>query len=468
MLTRIRLLFTTLSILSFSAYAQNQDSTSLEVSFNQVVVNLDKINYHDEFFPEVPDSIIKIRLNEIQNRIPLNYHSRVKTFINVFAQRKRAFTKRMLKKKHRFFPHIEKTLEKYNMPDELKYLPIIESAFNPSAVSKANATGMWQFISSTGKRMGLNQNFYVDERRNFEKSTDAGVRYLKRLYDTFGDWELAIAAYNCGPGNIRKAQRRTGKFHFWDIFYKLPKETKSYLPQFVAMIYVISYADEYKLIQDEHYYPILSEIIYLSQSVDLGKFAKEIKICPDDLRIMNAELKFGYVPKTALNYALKIPATRLNYFVENRKSILANSVYDGKTTLTGNKYKVTRHTTKYYHRVKYGESLGIIAQKNRIRLSKLREWNNIYHNKIYPGQRLLIYKNGGYIPAKKTTKKIVSNTSVSNKAITNYKGAVYIVKRGDTLWNIAKKFERLTIQKLKQLNRLRSNKLIPGQKLKIS
>ncbi|MEN7548933.1 LysM peptidoglycan-binding domain-containing protein [Rapidithrix thailandica] len=440
-----------------------QEEEVYQLSFDTTsAISIENIIQEYDYIPSVSDELVQDRLSCLQNRIPLNFHERVRLFIDYFSVRRREYTLTIMQRKNIYFPMFEKVLAEHGMPDELKYLSIIESALKPTARSRVGALGLWQFMPYTGRQFGLKQNFYMDERMDPEKATHAAAKYLRSLYKMFGDWELAIAAYNCGPGNVRKAQRRSGKKHFWDIYHKLPRETRSYLPQFVAMMYVLNYAEVHNLIQEFPNYEIPSEAVYISQAVDLGKLAKEMNVCYEDLKTLNPALRFGYIPKGVENFKLRIPSMRLDHFLNNSKEILEASKYDGKLVAVKGKGE------KYYHVVRSGESLGLIAQRNRVSLSKLRVWNNLYHNRIYPGQKLVIYSAGATPPQRTQSKSSASQTPkpVTPKLVLG-SGQVYVVQSGDTLWDIANKFKGLTVEKIKQMNKLSSSKLKPGQRLRI-
>jgi len=208
------------------------------------------INY--EYIPDATYNQIQYRLEIIDTEIPLNFNTRVKSFIDYFTVRDREYTKMVLRRSTYYFPIIEDILAKYNLPDELKYLAVVESGLKPTARSRAAAVGLWQFVYYTGRTFGLHSDWYVDERMDPVKSTEAAAKYLKSLHKMFGDWELALAAYNCGPGNVRKAIRRSGyKRKFWDIYRFLPRETRGYLPQFVAITYAFNYKEEHNFILDD-------------------------------------------------------------------------------------------------------------------------------------------------------------------------------------------------------------------------
>lgn len=435
-------------------YQLNFDTTmSIEVA--EIMEDVGHVDF-------ATDALILDRLSCLQNRVPLNYHPRVKAFINYFGVKDREFTLRVMQRKELYFPIFERVLAEYGMPDELKYLSIIESALIPKARSRARAVGLWQFMSATGRMFKLKQDYYIDERMDPEKSTVAACRYLKSLHEMFGDWELAIAAYNCGPGNIRKAIRRSGyKKSFWEIYPRLPRETRSYLPQLVAMIYVMNHTEELSLVQDQPFYPIPASTVYVSQFIDLGLLAKEIKVCEADLRLLNPELKQAAVPAYAKSYPLKIPAKRYSYFIQHKEQILtaagASHTYDPYAVSQNGVYK---KPNKYYHVVRSGESLGLIAQKNSVGLSALKDWNNLSSNKIYAGQRLIIYSKA------RSAKKNSSTSKTTAKTTTPSTITYHRVRYGEVLGSIARRY-RISVSQLQAWNSLTGNNIYAGQKLRV-
>ncbi|PWJ39263.1 lytic transglycosylase domain-containing protein [Sediminitomix flava] len=419
---------------------------------------LDDFIRNDGYIPRVSNEVLEERLKAVEGDIPLTFNNNVRMFIDYFSVKKRGYTLEIMQRTNMYFPTFERILNEVGVPEELKYLSIIESALKPVALSRVGAKGLWQFMPATGRSYGLKMNYYVDERMDPEKSTRAAAKYLKYLHDYFGDWELAIAAYNCGPGNIRKAQRRTGKFHFWDIYHKLPRETRGYLPQFVAMLYVLNYTEEHNLFQDNPNYEIPAAEIFVSQSVDLSKLASEIKVCKEDLYLLNPELRLKFVPKSAKNYALNIPAARVENFEENRASILKNVKYTGSRELDGE--------GMFYHRVRSGDNLGKIARMYGVKIWQIKDWNGLSGSMIRIGQKLRIYGRG-YTPSKAKTASSSSSTSSKPKPVSVSTNGTHTVKSGESLYVIAKAYG-MTIEQLKSANGLTSSKIRPGQKLKVS
>lgn len=412
-----------------------------------------------EYIPgdETPE-IISSRLACIEGRIPLKNNKTVHAFIQYFTARDREYSKAMLRKKNLYFPLFEKYLAKYNLPDELKYLSIIESGLNPRAISHAKAVGLWQFMSYTGKHYGLNADAYWDDRMDPEKSTEAACRLLSDLYKIHKDWELALAAYNSGPGTVLKANKKSGyKNNFWDIYPYLPRETRSYVPQFVAIVYTMKYAEHHNLFEPfaEQFPP--TDTIHVSSYLNVETLASLTGTCMEEMHFLNPALKGKAVPDNNKQYTLKMPVIAKENLSLNRNFIL-DSARKGKTEFE--KYMVaTAESGKELlsYVVKSGDGLGIIASRYGVKQSDLIAWNNLSSTgMIHPGQRLKVWV--------KTTASVASATKVSSVPAANTPNE-YIVQAGDSLWDISKKFDGLTIEKIKSLNSLNDNTIKPGQKL---
>jgi membrane-bound lytic murein transglycosylase D len=418
-----------------------------------------------ELIPNVPDELIEDRLSCLAkpNGVKMTYNKTIRSFIDYFTIRNRNYTLVMERRKNLYFPIFEEYLKKHNMPDELKYLAIVESGLNPRAMSRVGAAGLWQFMPGTGKEFKLYQDSYLDERLDPYEATEAACKYLKQLYSMFNDWQLALASYNCGPGNVRKAIRQSGyKDDFWEIYNYLPKETRGYVPQFVAVTYSMNYMKEHNLVADSLEYPMVFETINSDKNVNLDKLCEQLNICFEDLQKLNPGLKKNIVP-ASLNYQIRIPADKYQFFASNRDIILDSCSKDCEKEITIVKTEMITskpQQRKIIYTVKRGDALGKIASKHGVSLSNLRSWNHLKSNTIKQGQRLVIYKKGS-IPASssptlaKSTSKPTSSKSKSN---------VYYVQPGDTLWSISKK-SNLTIQELKQKNNLKGNEIKVGMKL---
>lgn len=418
-----------------------------------------------EYIPadETPE-LVADRLSCLQRTIPLTYNNNVHGFINFFTIRNREYTRLMLRRQHLYFPLFEKYLAKYDIPEELKYLAIIESGLNPRAVSKASAVGLWQFMSFTGRYFGLQHDAYIDDRMDPEKSTEAASKYLKQLHTMFGNWELALAAYNSGPGTVKRAIRRSGyKKTFWEIYNYLPKETRSYVPQFIAIIYALNHAEEHNLSDIALEKIIPHDTLAITRDTHLEILAKLTGTCIEDLHALNPPIRRNVVPGNRKTYILNIPITAKAVLQQNRKVILDSASRAGSREME----MVAKPTNTSYGKesivyvVKYGDALGLIAQRHRVQTDDLRKWNNLSGNMIYTGQKLTIWT--GSKP--QVTSKPPAPVNKPVTAITTISGKTYTVQEGDTLWDISRKFDGLTVEKLKAINNLKSNKLSPGMKL---
>ncbi len=449
------------------------------VFIGQVALGQDILkNGIPEFIPEINYELVEDRLSCIQSEIPLTFNANVQSFIEYFAIRDRAYSRNILMKKEVYFPLFEKKLKEYGLPDELKYLSVIESALNPNAISRVGAVGLWQFMPATGRSFGLHQDWYIDERMDPEESTEAACKYLKQLHNIFDDWELAIAAYNAGPGNVRKAIRRSGyKKRFWEVYRHLPRETRSYLPQFVAIIYTLKYADQHNLTTIDQQFLPEYDTIRVNQYFHLETFCNQLNLCYDDLAKLNPQIKRGALPAKTRNFPLRIPSDLKNHIVKNRIFLYDTAAKVGQKKLeylARNTPGSTFGRQKISYRVRNGDVLGKIAIRHHVRVSDLRRWNRIRGNLIRVGQRLNIWVLPAY---SSKTKKLYTGTldnkdkskskQTGSKLKTGEKGKFYQVKQGDTLWDISKLYNDVPIARIKELNNLTGNKIKPGQKLLI-
>jgi len=393
---------------------------------------------------------------------------RVYAFVNYFTTKDRDYTREVLRKSTYFFPIFEKYLAKYNLPDELKYLAIVESGLNPRIISRAGAAGLWQFMPYTGKSYKLHQDWYIDERFDPEKATEAAVKYLSMLYNMFGDWELALAGYNSGPGNVRKAIRRSGyKKTFNEIYRYLPRETRSYVPQYVAVVYTMNYVAEHNLYINDPQYQMDYDTTMVSGFVNLKTLAENLDLCYNDIQTLNPGFKrFGLRSDNKM-YPIKVPEDKLLYFQLNKDSILTLASQSGRKDLerlSKNTIGSTYGRDKVVYNVRSGDVLGTIAERYRVRVSDLRKWNGLRSNMIRVGQHLNIWVYSS--KSMTSTQQKIARTPTPAKPTVDTRGRrVYIVQPGDTLWDIARENDGLDIDKIKQLNNLKSANIKPGQKL---
>ena len=464
-----------LSWLVFSAtilFAQEEEADTLQlpvptadlIALDTLPVNLQALPTDLEYIPaDATPELLADRLSCLQQTIPLTYNNTVSGFIDYFTVRNRDYTRSMQRKKDLYFPLFERKLAQYNLPDELKYLAIIESALNPRAVSRARAVGLWQFMSGTGRYMGLHLDWYIDERMDPEKSTDAACRYLKQLYSIFGNWELALAAYNSGPGTVRKAVRRSGyKKSFWEIYPHLPRETRAYVPQYIAIIYAMNYAEHHNLLEVAREEVLPFDTIVVKQFVYFESLAKLTGTCLEDLQKLNPAAHRNALPDNGRAHILKMPLHAKQNLDKNRMAILDSVSVTGKKEMEALAKKFSNGNTvgreMISYKVKSGDVLSGIAIRHKVRADDIRKWNNLRSDIIRSGQRLAIW-----VPVAMVASAKVQSPSQSLLVLPDSK--TYTVQSGDTLWDISKKVPGLTIEKIKSLNKLKDNTLKPGQKL---
>ncbi len=429
-------------------------------------------NYLEDHIPDVTYDEMADRMKCIESSIPLVFNNKVQSFIDYFTVRNRGYTRQVISNTELFFPIFEEQLEKHGLPDELKYLAIIESGLNPNAVSRAGAGGLWQFMPATGRSLGLSQSWYIDERMDPWKSTEAACKYLKSLYGMFGDWELALAAYNTGPGNVRKAIRRSGyKDTFWEIYRYLPRETRGYVPQYVAMIYTLSYLEEHNFEIDEIDNNLLPDFDTLEVDgyVHIKTLSDQISVCLDDILRLNPQVIRGATPDGTTDYPIKIPVDQIDWVRANRETILDSASKVGKQELLAlakNTPGSTYGREKVVYRVRSGDVLGTIAERYHVRVSDLKRWNRINGNTIYIGQRLNIWVLPYY--SSRTKQQYTASKKATPKTEIIKGGTYHVVQAGDSLWSISRQYENLSIEKIKKLNNLTSSRIDPGQKLLIN
>ncbi|MFM8849751.1 MAG: LysM peptidoglycan-binding domain-containing protein [Cytophagales bacterium] len=413
-----------------------------------------------EFIPaDATPELVADRLSCLQKKIELTYNNRVHGFIDYFTIRDRKYTRMVQRRKDLYFPIFERKLKEYGLPDELKYLSIIESGLNPRATSRARAVGLWQFMSGTGHYLGLRSDWYIDERMDPEKATDAACRYLQMLYSMFNDWHLALAAYNSGPGTVRFAIRKSGyKKTFWEVFNHLPRETRSYVPQFIAIIYTMNYAPEHNLVEMAREQVPPHDTIQVRQFLNFKTFASLTGTCVEDLQLLNPHILRSAVPDNGQMHSLRVPLWSKAALSGNRTTILDSASKIGKhelEALAKNSYGSTSGREVQIYRVQSGDVLGSIAARFGVRLNDLKKWNAIHGNPIRVGQRLNIwtYKPGALASRLTPTMFIPHNSKT------------YTVQPGDTLWDISKRIPGISVEKIKSLNNLKNSKLRPGQRL---
>lgn len=448
---------------------------------------------YDTAVVEFADSVYRDRLGKISSIINLPYNSIIRNHIHVYTVKKRDVFSAILGLKDYYFPMIEDIFDSYGLPAELKYMAVIESALNPNAVSRMGATGLWQFMYSTGRSYGLTINSVVDERRDPVKSTHAAAKFIKDLYSMYNDWTLVIAAYNCGPGNVNKAIRRSGnKKDYWDIYYRLPRETRGYIPQFVAATYSINNYYEHNVQPLPLNITVARDTIMLNKDIHLSQISEVMGIPLSELRALNPQYRTGFIPASSMPLSLTLPMTHLSDFIDMADSVInyKSDTYLNKSNLIANPSRSSntppdiKGKTKITYTVKEGDNLGYISEWYRVGLSQLRYWNNVYRNTIRIGQKLVVYvdpSESEYFSKvnsmsfaekqKMIGKTVPSNSqSIASNLAEETEGdfVIYTVRYGDTIWDIARMYDDVTTTQVLSLNNITDpGKIKVGQKLKI-
>ena len=398
--------------------------------------------------PYVNPQVIRQRLKEIPAIMPLDYNTKVQAFIDLYAVHKRHLTARLLGLQQVYFPMIEEVFYREGLPLELKYLAVIESALNPKAVSRANAVGLWQFMLPTGRMYGLEVN-----------STVAAARYLKDLHAMYNDWQLAIAAYNCGPGRVNYAMRRTGLRNFWKLWPHLPRETASYVPTFIAATYVMKYAKEHHLYPVPFNFTYSVDTLHISrQQVSLTDLAREANSDPEYLTRLNPELRRGVVPYQSTPYPVRVPLHVAEYYRQGgMDSLLARS----RTT-----EQEVAQRVRIQYQVRKGDSPEAIAERFEVPLDSLTLWNRIRSGVVHPNQQLIL-RVRPEIAATYTPPKSQQQAAAARPARPAAGGQVHRVQQGDSLWTIATRY-RTTVDELVTINNLPRNAVLRiGQEIRL-
>lgn len=341
--------------------------------------------------PYVNDSVYMERLQRIPAVIEMPYNAEVRKYIDMYTTRLRQKVAFMLSANNFYMDIFEEALDLYNLPLELKYLPVIESGLNPMAASRQGAVGLWQFMLRTGKAYGLQSNSLVDERRDPVKSTRAAARYLKELYDIYHDWNLVLAAYNCGPGTINKAIRRAdGEKDFWKLYNFLPRETRSYVPAFIAANYIMTYYCEHNISPMDMRMPEGTDTIHISRPLHLKQVAEVCKINIEQLRALNPEFKTDVIPGNIQTYALRLPNDKVSFFLEQEDSIYQykQEVYNARRKSVA--VPSASSSGKVYYKVRRGDTLGRIASKYGVSVNQIKRLNGLKGTNIQVGKSLRV------------------------------------------------------------------------------
>ena len=498
---------------------------------NEMFFDIENMNIDEKVAYNLDTELLKKRLHklDVQSPFVIEYNPALENVIKSFLKNRSKSFERQMAIAEYYFPLFEEKLSKYNLPLEIKYLAIVESALQPKAKSKVGAGGLWQFMPETGKQYKLKITTYVDERHDPIKSTEAACHYMMNMYEIFGDWSLVLASYNCGPGNVSKAIRRSGgKTDYWEIRKYLPRETANYLPAFLATMYIYEFKKEHGLV------PHKAEMKYAETDTVMLKHAMTFKQLSDLLDISEAQLEYlnpiyksRYIPSSEDDtFYLRLPKNKIGIFVSNEEKIYGYLVYleqekirniqlalqakkrdsiakqdslavVANLTVKNNdtneyeeviKKRTKEVVSKNFYKVKKGETLSAIADKNNVSIVNLRKWNNIKGSNITSGQSLVILTTKKVTvnevvkkPKPKTeivepevenavaenTEKPTENKYSSAKSKIEIKEDYYIVQKGDSIFSITKKFPNLTTDDLKKKNDLKTDNIQPGMKLKI-
>lgn len=424
------------------------------------------LGYETGHVPVFSDSVYCERLNELnkQSPYPFDCHPSVLQNIHFFNEKRRSFIKVTLGRSKLYFDLFETTLSSYNMPLELKYLAVIESGLRPQVRSRAGAMGLWQFMYATGKMYGLTENSYIDERMDPVKSTDAACRYLKRLYEMYNDWNMALAAYNAGPGNVNKAIRRSGgKMTYCEIRPYLPKETQGYVPNFITVAYMMSNHTLHNIVPAPA--PALpSEIdtVCLKRGIQMRTLEAHLNWSLEDIHMLNPIYKRDFIPETDPKQCITMPLDKVSLFIDLEDSIYrADSTMfhtpkiEVAATVSTNQPSIS---TKY-HKVKSGETLGAIAQKYGTTVNNIMKWNGLRSTNLQIGQTLKIEGGSSTFSQTKSETQTVQNSSSGTKH--------HVVQSGDTFWKIAQK-HGTTVDAIQRLNPgVNTSDLKIGQKIRV-
>lgn len=439
---------------------------------NSFAGDFDAITEYDmdsvRFTSDIPDSEIEKRLAEMNSFISLPYNDVVKNYIILYSEKMRTQMGRVIGLSQYYFPLFEEAFVRYGIPVELKYMAIVESMLNPVARSRAGASGMWQFMYSTARSYGLEINSYVDERLDVEKSVDAAARYLRDAYKIFGDWTLAISSYNCGAGNVSKAIRRAGGSRdFWSIYPFLPRETRGYVPAFVGAMYAMTYYKEYGIVPQEVGMPAKVDTFEIRRNLHFDQISAVVGVPEQDLENLNPQYLHDIIPGSSHSYILKLPYIWTGAFVETDRDSLY--CYKADSLMSSRIQKevsdAVKNNGRVAYRVRSGDYLGKIASRYGVTVSQIKSWNNLRSSNIRVGQILYIYARKTPAPETSSGSASAPKTTVNPSDPSTY--TVYTVKSGDSLYNIAKLYPGVSADDIKAANGMKSNRIMPGQTLKI-
>ncbi len=445
-------------------YTPEVSDSLLNIWYVHNRVNAEDISEYDmdsvRFQSNVSDEVYIERIRQMNSFITLPYNDIVKNYIILYSEKMSTKMSEILGLSKYYMPIFEEILNRYDMPEELKAMAVIESALNPRAVSRAGAKGMWQFMYATAKMYDLHIDSFGDERLDPVKSAEAAAQYLKDSYEIFGDWNLAIASYNCGAGNVNRAIRRSGgKRAFWDIYPYLPRETRGYVPAFVGALYAMNYYKEHGIKPAAIEMPAHVDTFKINKMLHLRQVSDLTGAPLDELKNLNPQYSHEIIPGNDREYILRLPYNYSNAFIDHEDSLYRHKADEYFNPVTLKKIKDGADGERVVYTVKSGDYLGRIASRHRCTVAQIKRWNNLSSNNIRVGQRLVIYR-GGNAPASASS----SSSASTAKAAAPANATTYTVKSGDVLGKIAER-HGCTVAQIKSWNGLTSNNIKVGQKL---
>ena len=454
-----------------------------------VSFNMDSVHFRSS----VTDKEYLQRLADMNSFITLPFNETVRNYIILYSEKMPTKMSSMLALSQYYFPIFEEIFDRYGLPKELKYMAVIESAFNPVAVSRAGAKGMWQFMYNTAKMYGLTINSFVDERLDPVKSADAAARYMRDAYRIFGDWNLAISSYNCGSGNVNKAMRRSGSREFWPVYNYLPRETRGYVPAFVGAMYAFTYYREHGLVPETDSMPVQVDTFHIRRMLHFQQVRALTGVSVEMLKKLNPQYVHDIVPGTAKEeYVLRLPYQYTSKFIENEDSVYAYNAkeYFSPATLQNIAVSGSASSQRIAYKVKSGDYLGRIASRYHVTVKQIMEWNHLRNTNLRVGQVLYIYGKFNGPVAQSSGASSKSSAASSSKGSASSDGAtrasskgsaatpppadsaaegtytVYVVKSGDSLYRISQDYPGVSADDIMKFNGIGTD-IRPGMKLKI-
>ena len=454
-----------------------------------VSFNMDSVHFRSS----VTDKEYLQRLADMNSFITLPFNETVRNYIILYSEKMPTKMSSMLSLSQYYFPIFEEIFDRYGLPKELKYMAVIESAFNPVAVSRAGAKGMWQFMYNTAKMYGLTINSFVDERLDPVKSADAAARYMRDAYRIFGDWNLAISSYNCGSGNVNKAMRRSGSREFWPVYNYLPRETRGYVPAFVGAMYAFTYYREHGLVPETDSMPVQVDTFHIRRMLHFQQVSALTGVSVEMLKKLNPQYVHDIVPGTAKEeYVLRLPYQYTSKFIENEDSVYAYNAkeYFSPATLQNIAVSGSASSQRIAYKVKSGDYLGRIASRYHVTVKQIMEWNHLRNTNLRVGQVLYIYGKFNGPVAQSSGASSKSSAASSSKGSASSDGAtlasskgsaatpppadsaaegtytVYVVKSGDSLYRISQDYPGVSADDIMKFNGIGTD-IRPGMKLKI-